>query len=155
MLAVAAAHPLAAQRSVSLEDVADYETGWMPPPYPRELHDMLVPPVTPLGRPIRRTEQVRTIHETLSLIACGRIVHLTMSGSLPAREDVVFIPVRDMPAVPLGLIWRTAHHSARIRALAEIAAALDGSQRAGLRPSRRNEQDQARQTAEHEHRQRM
>jgi DNA-binding transcriptional LysR family regulator len=125
VLAVAAAHPLAGRRSVSLEDVGDYDTGWMPEPFPRKLHDHLVPPRTPSGKPIRRTHAVQTIHETLSLTARGLIVHPTMRGALPERRDIVVIPIRDMPATPLGLIWRTAHQNARVLALAEVAADLE------------------------------
>jgi hypothetical protein len=37
------------------------------------------------------------------------------------RKDVRQIPVRDMPPIPLGLIWCTARENAKIRALADVA----------------------------------
>ena len=40
------------------------------------------------------------------------------------NDQIVVIPIRDMPPVPLGLIWRTRHEKARIRALAKIARSL-------------------------------
>jgi hypothetical protein len=36
-------------------------------------------------------------------------------------ENLVLVPIRDLPRAPLGLIWRTAAEDARIRALAEVA----------------------------------
>ena len=37
------------------------------------------------------------------------------------RDDIVLIPIHDLPPMPRGLIWPTAAEDARIRALAEIA----------------------------------
>ncbi len=37
------------------------------------------------------------------------------------RDDIVLVPIHDLPPLPLGLIWRTAAQDARIRALAEVA----------------------------------
>jgi hypothetical protein len=44
-----------------------------------------------------------------------------------ARGDLTFIPIQDMPPIPLGLIWRTAHENARIRALAATARSINPS----------------------------
>jgi hypothetical protein len=41
-----------------------------------------------------------------------------------ARDDIALIPIKDMPPLPLGLIWCTAHDNARIQALAETARSL-------------------------------
>jgi hypothetical protein len=90
-----------------------------------EVMDMLIPPLTPSGRPIPRTEPVQSLHEIMSLVARGRIVHLTGAGVLPARrDDIVQVPISDLPPIPMGLIWCTSHENARIRALADIARAL-------------------------------
>ena len=40
------------------------------------------------------------------------------------NDQIVLIPIRDMPPVPLGLIWRTLHENERIRALAKVARSL-------------------------------
>jgi hypothetical protein len=40
------------------------------------------------------------------------------------NHRIVLVPIRDMPPVPLGLVWCTAHENARIRALAQAARAL-------------------------------
>ena len=49
-----------------------------------------------------------------------------------AREDIRLVPISDMPPIPLGLIWCTADHNARIQALAETVRSL--RREAGPRP---------------------
>jgi hypothetical protein len=39
------------------------------------------------------------------------------------------VPIRDLPAVPLGLVWWTANENARTRALAQVASSLRHSGR--------------------------
>ena len=117
-LAVAPSHRLAGQTTVSIEDLADEEVALLPPSTPSAVYDLLVPPRTPSGRPIRRTQPVQTINEILSLVARGRIVHPT-SSTVPIfdRDDVVLIPIDDLPPLPLGLVWCTSRENPRIRAL--------------------------------------
>jgi hypothetical protein len=121
-LAVAPTHRLAGRRTVSIEELAREEVARMPPSIPRAVYDLLVPPATPSGRPIRRTQPVQTINEILSLVARGRIVHPT-SSIVPIfnRDDVVLIPIEDLAPLPLGLVWSRGRENARIRALDEIA----------------------------------
>jgi hypothetical protein len=65
------------------------------------------------------------LHELASLVARGRIVHPTAAGIVPARRtDIAQIPITDMPPVPMGLTWCTAHENARTRALAAVAASM-------------------------------
>ena len=125
VLAVAAGDPLATRPSVSVEDLADREVAQMTPPFPAALYDAIAPPRTPSGRVIRRTEPARSIHELVALIARGQIVWPTASG-IPMffRDDIVLIPIKDMPPLPLGLIWCTAHDNARIQALAQATQSL-------------------------------
>ena len=123
-LAVASGHPLARQASVSAEVLGDYETV-RPPLQPRALYDAIIPPVTPSGRPVCRVRPVRGLHETLALVAAGRVVHPTVASlPLARRSDITLVPITDLPVLPLGLIWCTAHENARIRALAAVAAGL-------------------------------
>jgi DNA-binding transcriptional LysR family regulator len=125
VLAVGAADPLAARRSVSVEDLAEREVALMIPPFPPALYDAIIPPRTPSGREIRRAQQVHSIHELVALVAQGRIVHPTATGiPMFTRDDIVLVPVADLPPLPLGLIWCTAHDNARIQALAETVRAL-------------------------------
>jgi hypothetical protein len=61
----------------------------------------------------------------LTAIARGRIVHPGFAGiALTTRPDLVQVPIRDLPPLPVGLIWRTVHHNARIRALAATARSI-------------------------------
>lgn len=125
VLAVGRGHRLAARESVSAEDLADEDTNELPPPYPAALGDAIMPQATPSGRPIPRSQPTHSADHILTLIARGRIVHPTMA-SIPlfARDDITLIPIRDLPPMPLGLIWRTAHENATIRALASTARSL-------------------------------
>jgi DNA-binding transcriptional LysR family regulator len=125
VLAVAATDPLAVRRSVSVEELADREVAQMTPPFPPALYDAIIPPRTPSGRVIRRSQPVRSIHELVALVARGRIVHPTATGiPLFTRDDIVQVPISDLPPLPLGLIWCTAHENARIQALASTIRSL-------------------------------
>jgi DNA-binding transcriptional LysR family regulator len=126
MLAVAAGHPLAAREQVSVEDLAGLPVAKVPETFPAALTDAFFPPCTPSSRPIPRTHLCETVGEIWALVARGLIVHPTvasMAGRL-VRDDIVLIPIADLPAMPLGLIWCTAHENARIRALASTARHL-------------------------------
>jgi DNA-binding transcriptional LysR family regulator len=124
-LVVAAAHRLAGQRTVSVEDLAGEEVALLPPSTPAAVYDLLIPPRTPSGRPIRRTQPVQSINETLSLVARGRIVHPT-SSTIPMfnRDDLVLIPIDDLPPLPLGLVWCASRENQRIRALNDVARSM-------------------------------
>jgi DNA-binding transcriptional LysR family regulator len=125
VLSVGLGHRLAGRESVSIEDLAREEVHQPVPTYPAAVYDAMVPPVTPTGKPIRRTQPWRSGTEILSLIAQGHIVHPTMSGVASYhRDDVQLIPIRDLPPLPLGLIWRTANENERVRALAAVARDL-------------------------------
>ncbi len=125
VLAVARGDPLAARPSVSLEDLAGREVALMTPPFPSALYDAIIPPRTPSGRVIRRTQPVHGIHELVALVARGQIVHPTVSGiPMFVRDDITLVPLTGAPPLPLGLIWVTAHDNARIQALAETARSL-------------------------------
>jgi DNA-binding transcriptional LysR family regulator len=125
VLAVAAHDPLATRPSVSVEDLADREVAQMTPPFPPALYDAIAPPRTPSGRVIRRSAPARSIHELVSLIARGQVVWPTASGiPMFVRDDIALVPIKDLPPLPLGLIWCTAHDNARIQALAETARSL-------------------------------
>src|SRR5215472_2902210 len=125
-LAIAPSHRLAAQAAVSVEELAHEEVALLPPSTPAAVYDLLIPPRTPSGRPIRRTQPVQTINEILSLVAQGRIVHPT-SSTVPIfnRDYVVLVPIDDLPPLPLGLVWCVSRENPRIRALNEIAGSRE------------------------------
>ena len=117
-LAVAPSHRLAAKATVSIEDLADEQVALLPSSTPTAVYDLLIPPLTPSGRPIRRTQPVRTINEILSFVARGHIVHPT-SSNVPIfdRDDVVLIPFdrafRSFPSVSCGAPVERTPGSAR------------------------------------------
>jgi len=126
VLAVGLNHRLAARESVCLEDLADEETSENNQTFPTALYDAIRPLVTPTGRPIRRTYPWNDDEDVLTAVARGRIVLPGMRGTaLVGRADFVLVPIRDLPPMPLGPIWRTATENARIRALAAAARVID------------------------------
>lgn len=126
VLAVAASHPLADRESVSVEDLAGQAVAMVPPTLPPKLWDAIVPPATASGKPIPRAHLARSITEVWALVAQGLIVHPAVASVARQlrRDDIALIPITDMPPIQLGLIWRTAHENARIRALAATARLL-------------------------------
>lgn len=110
---------------MSIEDLGDEEVALLPPSFPAALYDALMPPFTPAGRVIRRTRPCRTLHEVISEVSRGRLVHPTVA-SLPlvARGDIALVPILDMEPLPLGPIWCKAHENGRIRALVEAAQTI-------------------------------
>ncbi len=85
----------------------------------------MTPSQTPSGRPVQvHRVAIRTVGEAASLIARGQVVVPTVTTQHFPNDQIVLIPIRDMPPVPLGLIWCTLHENARIRALAKVARSL-------------------------------
>ena len=124
VLAVASGHRLAGRMSVSLEDLVDEEFFDPPASFPVELADAVIPPCTPSGRPLRRT--FRGSGSLMwAAVARGRIVHpITARSIYLSRDDMAAVPITDLPPLPLGLVWPTAHDSAQLRTLADLARAL-------------------------------
>jgi DNA-binding transcriptional LysR family regulator len=131
MLAVGADHPLAGEKTVSVEVLGDHPVpNWVHRGLDDRIRQAMVPARTPSGRPVAvHPTPVRTVGEVASIIARGKVV-LPVTASMRNRwgnDHVVLIPIRDMAPVSLGLIWRTAHENARIRALAHTARTLTAS----------------------------
>jgi DNA-binding transcriptional LysR family regulator len=124
VLVVARGHHLAGRASVNLEDLVKEEFVDPPSTFPPALADAVIPPCTPSGRPLRRVFRGST-YEIVAAVARGRIVHTVTARSIYySRDDVVAIPITDLPPLALGLVWRTAHETAKIGALADIARTL-------------------------------
>src|SRR4051812_22863304 len=80
LIGVAAEHPLARRGSVSLEDIADFETHDGGGNQPAEKIDAWSPPRTPNGRLIRRRHLNNpTFSQIFALVAAGEIVHFASS----------------------------------------------------------------------------
>jgi DNA-binding transcriptional LysR family regulator len=126
MLAIAVDDPLARLRSISAEQLADRAFPKVPDSFPQAMLDAFYPPFTPSGLPIPRTHLAHTIHEAWTLVARGLVVHPTVTSMAPklVRDDIVLVPISDLPPLPLGLIWHRAHENARIRALLHTAQSI-------------------------------
>jgi len=126
VVAVAVSHPLASQETVSVEDLAGQPVARPPATFPLALWEVLVPPNTPSGKPIPQSYEVRSLHEVWAMVARGLLVHPTVASTaqLLRRDDIVLVPITDLPPIRLGLIWRSAHYNARIEALAATARSI-------------------------------
>jgi DNA-binding transcriptional LysR family regulator len=122
VLMVAADHPLARRASVTFEEAANYEFPALPELWRQVSRPMFFPLETPSGRPLRFHAEVDTWQETVSHVARGNAVHITVDvlADLLRRADLAYVPVVDLPPVALGPIWCTAHENARVRALVEM-----------------------------------
>jgi DNA-binding transcriptional LysR family regulator len=125
ILAVAIDHPFADRESISIEDLADCRAHDAGGQLPREYIDALIPPRTPRGRPIpRRHIGTPSPTQLLAMVARNEIVHPTIS-SFPdhfRHPGVTFLPIRDLPPMEAGLVWRASGETAAIRAFAQTAA---------------------------------
>jgi DNA-binding transcriptional LysR family regulator len=125
VLAVSTDHPLAGRDSVTVEDLADWDHA-AHLTMPTALLEGFLPPVTPSGRPIRRSVQVDGLTTLIAYVANGWVVHATVEAlsRQVSRDDIVMIPIHDLPPLPLGLVRRTASRNPHVRALAAAARTL-------------------------------
>jgi DNA-binding transcriptional LysR family regulator len=127
---VGAGHPLAGRESVSIEELADYETFDRPGRMPAYVWDEVVPPRTPSGRPIRRAHQVSTIAELMRLVAGSSAVHISLASLAElAPPHVAVVPIHDLPSAPVAVAWRREERlPARVRTFVE-AVGCEGDRR--------------------------
>ncbi|MEV7772924.1 LysR family transcriptional regulator [Kitasatospora sp. NPDC086791] len=128
VLAVAAGHPLAAERSVSIEVLADHPVVQYPAVTSVTFKRDRTPDHTPAGRPVPRGPSGGTFSEMLSLVAMGR-------GVLPVgehsrryypRPDVAYVPIHDAPPIERGPVWREGNTTGRVLAFVRAAADAAG-----------------------------
>ncbi|MEV8373823.1 LysR family transcriptional regulator [Kribbella sp. NPDC056861] len=126
-------HPLAGREQVHLDDLADYvllnpSDAWAP-----EYRDFWVPPRTPDGRVIRRTERdvlslsgrsELTIQDILALVARGHGIHCTVASALAAHPfpGLTMVPLVGLPPMLVVPVWAAGAENATIRAFVESAA---------------------------------
>ncbi|MFG1872571.1 LysR family transcriptional regulator [Micromonospora arborensis] len=128
-LAVAAGHPLARERSVSLEVLADHPVVQYPTVTSVEFKRDRTPEHTPSGRPVPKGPAGNTFSEMLSQVALGR-------GILPVgehtrryypRSDVAYVPIHDAPPIERGPVWLPSNTTTRVREF--VRAATDANVR--------------------------
>ncbi|MEV6974078.1 LysR family transcriptional regulator [Kitasatospora sp. NPDC093806] len=124
-LAVARRHPWSGAGSVDAEQLAGTPLVALAPPAPGYWRQSQAPNRTPGGRPIPAGPEVRTLQEGLSLVAGGQAAMLLCRPTAEdhRRADVVHLPVAGLPDSALGLVWRTGHDTAPVRAFADALAA--------------------------------
>lgn len=118
---VAADHPLARAQSITLDDLADWPACSVPT-LRAEVLDALLPPRTPGGRQLRRTD-VRGPIEALMRTARGEAVYFAARNLFDhvAHPGIVVVPVRDMPPSRTALTWLAGKSDPSIAAFAAIA----------------------------------
>jgi DNA-binding transcriptional LysR family regulator len=122
LIGVATNHPLAERDSVSLEEIADYETHDGGGNQPAEKIDAWSPPRTPSGRPIRRRHLSNpTFSHIFALVAAGDIVHFASRPLYLTYPGVTYRPITDMPPIESALAWLASEETAAIRAFAQAA----------------------------------
>ncbi|SCE93863.1 DNA-binding transcriptional regulator, LysR family [Micromonospora coriariae] len=127
MLAVAADHPLARERSVSLEVLADHPVVQYPSVTSAEFKRDRTPEHTPSGRPVPKGPAGNTFSEMLTLVAMGRGV-LPVGGHTPRyypRPDVAYVPIHDAPPIERGPVWLASNTTNRVREF--VRAATDAN----------------------------
>ena len=125
VLAVAADDALVKWSSVSLEAVGDHQHVAVER-VPGYWFDSYVPEFTPKGRPIDRTDVVGNIEDIFMHTAMGDTVSLFPAhvSWYYSRPDIVYLPVRDMGALPYGLVWLSEAENDLIRAFARVVRDL-------------------------------
>jgi DNA-binding transcriptional LysR family regulator len=125
---MAADHPLAGRRSISMLEVDRWVQmiNFAPP----QVLDTIMPPANVEGTPIPRVRvetPITTMAEYIAHVAKGSLVHPTVRSlsEVVNRDDLTYVPINDLPPVDLCLVWCTSHESATIRAAAAVAGTLD------------------------------
>lgn len=100
-------HPLAGEASLSIEQLAAFPAFRRPGQMPDYVWDMVVPPHSPAGRPIRRVHPSSTVEQMVSVLRSTQAVHMSLASlAAVAPPDIRVIPIPDLPAAPVMLTWR-------------------------------------------------
>ncbi|MFC9436011.1 LysR family transcriptional regulator [Nocardia sp. NPDC057030] len=131
VLAVPAAHPLAEQTSLSVEDLATVPL-IIVDGIPEADLDSHLPRHTPAGRPISRGPAAAGWQEMLTLVGRGKgaTPACDWAADYYARPDVAFVPFAGTAPIDQAMIWSRARETAAIRlftqTVTDSASALPG-----------------------------
>ncbi|MGV9879481.1 LysR family transcriptional regulator [Streptomyces sp. NPDC003006] len=128
VLALPAAHPLAARDTVTLEDLATVPLLTLAGEVPDYWLEHHVPARTPSGRPIERGPGVINLQEGLTLVAAGRgaLLAPAHTATYYARPGVTYVPFADAAPTGYGLVWRLGHDTGAVAAFARTAREVAG-----------------------------
>ncbi|WP_308117384.1 LysR family transcriptional regulator [Streptomyces fuscigenes] len=117
-------HRLAGKASVGIADLADEYLLQDPDAVP-EWRDLPHHAEAPPGGPPR----VETVEEKLEYVAAraGLVVLPLSAAAFHARDDVVRLPVHDIPPTRVQLAWSAARNTPLIEEFADLAGACYGS----------------------------
>ncbi|MEV0150677.1 MULTISPECIES: LysR family transcriptional regulator [unclassified Nonomuraea] len=134
---VPASHQLAAQETVSLEDLAllplitpvGASPNFLDAHYPRR---------TPGGRSVPQGPAVLGWEEMLSLVGAGKggTTVGARASHYHARPDVTYVPFDDAPPIDYAPMWLKGSESAKLQAFVDILFELAPARGAGLPVSR-------------------
>ncbi|WP_067966361.1 LysR family transcriptional regulator [Nocardiopsis trehalosi] len=133
LLAVAAGDPLAGQRRVSVEALADHPVIGVPADMPKAFQQDRNPPSTPSGVPVPRGPRAASFSETITLVAAGRGVFPVGENvaRLYPRPDIAYLPFTDAPPIRWGPMWLSTNTTRRVREFVHAAEAAAHTGRAG------------------------
>lgn len=115
-------HPLAGRDSVSIEELAEYDSFECPGDFPADVWDQVIPPRTPAGKPIRRRHAATDVAAMMKVITSTTAVHLSLESlSHVTPPTVAVVPIHDLPPAPVGLAWLRDNESLHIRRFARAA----------------------------------
>lgn len=115
-------HPLADRTSVSVEELAGYDSFQCPGSMPAYVWDEVVPPRTPKGRSIRRRHPITTTGGMLDLVRTTDAVHISLLSLADiAPPSVRVVPIDDLPPAPVAVAWVAGRDDTRVRAFAAAA----------------------------------
>ncbi|MFI2616127.1 LysR family transcriptional regulator [Streptomyces sp. NPDC018584] len=128
VLALPAAHPLAARETVTREDLAAVPLLTIAADVPDYWLEHHVPARTPSGRPIERGPGVVNLQEGLILVAGGRgaLLAPAHTATYYARPGVAYVPFADAEPTGYGLVWRLGHDTEAVAAFARTALEVAG-----------------------------
>ncbi|MFJ4932155.1 LysR substrate-binding domain-containing protein [Streptomyces sp. NPDC088736] len=103
---VGTGHPLASRDTVTVEEAAAYDAFDRPRGFPESVWDLIVPPHTPAGTPIRRVHTLTTQEALTHTLSTTQALHFSFrSVEAGLSPGIRAVPVSDMPSAPIALAW--------------------------------------------------
>ncbi|SDK40368.1 LysR family transcriptional regulator [Streptomyces indicus] len=119
---MAADHPLALDKKVSMEIFGDHGLFGAGVPLPAYWEDAYMPFATPSGRPIERRHTVTACEEVPAIVATSHAIDITSAhvARYGARPDLAYLPIPDARPLRWSLVWHTESETEPVRALARV-----------------------------------
>jgi DNA-binding transcriptional LysR family regulator len=120
LAAVAAGHPLAGAKTVTLAGLAKDTLAWTPSVGTTTLE------LWPASSRPARTVEVGNVDEWITVIAAGDAVGLTPESTAftHSHSGVRYLPVLDVPDIPVWLVWKATVVHPDVPAFVELARAV-------------------------------